>query len=358
MFSRVSLNAEFIWSKDERKPNTYFLFRREIKIINENDYIFRISACSRYRLYIDGDFMGDGPPSSPEYVSICDIRRIKLSMGIHCIAVEVWDIENGSQPFLIAELLDNDSETLISTDESWPVFRAPMWKQDTLYDWANAGIPYQEHYDAGKVPENWMLPGYKDDNWPRAAVREPTPLVKRDIPFIPVIPVYAEKIELIEEALGLQNRMRSQDLSISLSMKGKQHEYTIIENSENLLKEHGTSRFGSSTKHNNHDFSMDGYYDPCIILDFQKIITGYIEFCMDGIKNGILDVGYAERLIDGHFVNSLEGLHGSDRYIMKGGKETYRFFTWKAFRYIKLRFRDCFNPVTVYYNIFELIGLS
>ncbi|MCL2832951.1 MAG: family 78 glycoside hydrolase catalytic domain [Treponema sp.] len=350
IMEHITLDAEFIWAgSGDRTVNTFYLFRRKLRAEKPGTYTLSISGYTRYRLYINGEFISNGPPPSPEYISICDVHNVTLPAGFNCISVEVWYFREGASPFLILELKDSGGNVLLSTNETWKALRAPMWRQDTQADINCCPMLHQEFYDARVCPEGWKLTGFDDTLWPKAAVLEPIPLVRRDIPVIGTKPVYANRIELVEEAIGLENRRRSHDLSIVLSMQGKPLEYSTAGKTENLLNESGESIFMSSTNHMNHDFTLDGYYDPCVILDFGKVITGYAEFSLDGFCGGMLDIGYAERLIDGHFVNALEGLHGSDRYIMKGGPEQYRFFAWKAFRYLKLRFHDCFEPVTVHY---------
>lgn len=60
-----------------------------------------------------------------------------------------------------------------------------------------------------------------------------------------------------------------------------------------------------------------------------------------------MDIGYAEGLIDGHFNIAME-CEFADRYIMRDGEQVFESFTWKSFRYLKLRFRSCSEPVVVH----------
>jgi hypothetical protein len=129
--TKIRPRAKFIWSKEERKPNTYYLFRRELSVDKDGLYTLYISAHYRYRLYINGCFMADGPPPSLEFAVICDLREISLRSGKNCVAVEVWNTEDGHAPFFIIEMRDDSGNILFTTDESWPAFRAPIWRQDT-----------------------------------------------------------------------------------------------------------------------------------------------------------------------------------------------------------------------------------
>ena len=94
---------------------------------------------------------------------------------------------------------------------------------------------------------------------------------------------------------------------------------------------------GRSFRWEDHKFTMDGYYDPCIILDFGKVITGYLVIDVEGREGSMIDVGYAERLIDGHFVNSLETLHCAGRYILREGRQQFRFFSWEGEKFLARR---------------------
>jgi len=351
IMERVVPNAGYIWGacRDSHALNVFYLFRKELSAEQTGTYTLYVSAQTRYRLHINGKYIYCGPPPSNEFVSICDVHEVTLEAGPNCVAAEVWKFLPGSEPYFILEMTDQSGKTILATGGDWPAYRAPMWRQDMQVD-ANCfpSLP-QECYDSRKCPEGWKLPGFDDRTWPKASVVEHIPLVRRDIPFLPDIPTYAVRLERAEEALAIENRKRSHDLSLGASLQGKPLEHSTLEGAGNLLSETGETIFMSSTKHMDHDFALDGYYDPYVILDFGKVITGYAEFSVDGVRNGILDFGYAERLIDGHFVNMLEGIHGADRYIMKGGREYHRFFAWKSFRYLKLRVRDCFEPVTVHY---------
>ena len=60
-----------------------------------------------------------------------------------------------------------------------------------------------------------------------------------------------------------------------------------------------------------------------------------------------MEVGYAERLVDGQFNNAIEGCF-CDCYATRAGRQDWQSFHWRAFRYVKLRFRSCGAPVRVH----------
>lgn len=363
-------NARWIWTPDDgRTDNTYCYFRKEFTLGGPAEgFRLFITAETYYRLFINGHFVGQGPPPSQPFFKYYDEYDVEsyLRPGENCIAVVVYyvnvyqvqDLRGG----LLAELTDREGRTVVATGPDWRCLRSCAWRQDIFYSLYNQVWPYQEFYDARKEPEGWKDAGFEDQAWHDAVVirrealytnevsdRPPavmpwSRLLPRDIPFMKVEPVLPVRIERVEENLDLANRTRPEDLSIVLSMPGQPIKYSRVEGAENLLKEEGDTIVQCSTEHLRGFF--DGIYDPSIVLDFGRVVPAHIELELSGPAGGIVDIGYAERLIDGHFNNSLE-CQFANRYVMKEGEQSFRSFAWRAFRYVKLRFHSCFEPVRV-----------
>ncbi|OPZ11261.1 MAG: Bacterial alpha-L-rhamnosidase [candidate division BRC1 bacterium ADurb.BinA364] len=192
-----------------------------------------------------------------------------------------------------------------------------------------------------------MIQGRWSDNPP--AVLPWARLVPRDIPFMIDDPVYPARIERVEENLDIANRIRSEDLSTALSMVGQPVRRSRLDGAEHLLREDGET-IAQCTWHptEQSEGAHEGVYDPSVTLDFGCVISAYPEIKISGAKGGMIEIGYAERLIDGYFNNSLEGQF-ANRYTMKDGEQTYAPFTWISFRYLKIRFRGCKSPVKVHW---------
>jgi len=77
------------------------------------------------------------------------------------------------------------------------------------------------------------------------------------------------------------------------------------------------------------------------VVDFGKVITGRIEIDLEAPEGAILDIGYAERLIDGHFNNAIECQFAA-------GRQRWQPFAWKAFRFVKLRLWQCTEPLVIH----------
>ncbi|MBI4979140.1 MAG: family 78 glycoside hydrolase catalytic domain [Spirochaetes bacterium] len=344
--------AQWIWKRGEDAvKNSYYFFRREITSENTatNARVF-ISASTRYELFINGSLAGRGPvPGQPyhQYYDVVDISGL-LTSGKNTVGVVVnfTGKYEGTRGGLIAEI-DCGGERIVS-DDSWRVTRAQAWNANTHHIQFNQVACYQEHFDARKSFAGWNIPGFDDAGWEKAAIipelKKWTTLVARDIPFMHEHPVFPAAIAYTEECLDVANRHRADDLSISLSAAGSSElRYSTIKDPDALLSG-GYAEVMCSTKHR--DGIFDGIYDPCIILDFGRVITARPMLSLTGAAGGIVDIGYAERLIDGRFNNAIE-CPFADRYTMTDGAQSWQPFAWKGFRYLKLRFRSCFTPVTV-----------
>ena len=353
--------AKWIWAPgDGRLKNVFYYFRRPFTRSDGEPLTLYIAADTRYQLYVNGHFVGRGAPQSQPFFQYYDPHNLSgvLVAGANCLGVIVNHVGNhaDTRGGLLVELTDESGGFVLGTDEAWRVARARAWQENTHYVRSNKATPYQEFYDARKAPGEWGRAGFDDSGWRPVAVvsgrlsdRPPAAgpwsrLVPRDIPRMTADPVLAARVESIEECTDIANRPRPEDLSISLSASGRPLEHSRVEDAGNLCRENANTTVQCSTQHLDRVF--DGVRDPCIVVDFGTVLSAYPRLELDGVAGGIVDVGYAERLLDGHFNNAIE-CHFADRYIMTDGPQVWQPFGWKAFRYLKLRFRSCFRPVTI-----------
>ncbi|MBN1673969.1 MAG: family 78 glycoside hydrolase catalytic domain [Kiritimatiellae bacterium] len=354
-------HAQWIWTdRNPPEPNTYGYFRKtfDLAAVPERCVLF-VTADSRYQLFLNGVFVGRGAPQSQPFFQYYDEYDATacLAAGTNCMAAVVYHVGNlpDTRGGLLAELAGGRGERIIGTDATWRATRAVAWEPDTYYFRMNKVNPYQEFFDARKEPAGWREAGFDDGEWGRAASlgvgggggRGSGPwsrLVPRDIPRMRYTAVNPERIARVEECLDIENRPRRNDLAPGLSMVGKPITYSRLKQAEGLCGGTGPMLVQGSQNHLDRDF--DGRYDPCVVLDFGRVITARARLSLQGAAGGQVDIGYAERLIDDQFNIDLEGAF-ADRYTMKDGEQVFESFAWKAFRYMKLRFRNCDRPVRV-----------
>jgi len=354
-------HAKWIWdASDGREKNAWKRFRREFTIDQVPDTAeLRITADTRYAVWINGTFVRRGPVLSQPYHQYYDVTDVApyLEPGANCIAVLVWHIGHfpDTRGGLLAEL--SLGESMVTTDASWKVQPAADWRRDTFFFHFNKAVPYQEVRDTRREPVGWDRTGFDDSTWSPATVLRGrfgdappgvppwTRLVRRDIPDMHIESRLPEKVQTVEECTSIDYRLRPLDLSPGLSTAGVPIRFSTVKNADNLTRPHGTTVLMCSTNHLDHVF--DGVYDPCLTLDFGRIITAYLELDVEGPPGAAIDVGFAERLTDGRFVNSIEGQFAG-RFILRGGRQTLRTFNWLGFRFLRLRVRHCWEPLTIH----------
>lgn len=362
--------AKWIWSDGNGKDeNVHYYFRNVFDIKNtDGNYKLFVTADTRYKLFVNGKFVGRGLTQLQPlytYYETYDLSSY-LQQGKNCIAAVVYHIGSvkASRGGFLAELIDGKDNMVTGTDASWKTTRASAWEQHTYKSGPNKMDPFQEVFDARKEPEGWTDVSFDDSKWQNSNViknrfsigngaTSDTPpsvcpwvnIVPRDIPPMEEYGVLPKEICRVEESIDMLNRPKFEDISPLLSMVGQPLKYCKVENAENLCNGENSTTIQCSTNHLDLDF--DGLYAPAIVMDFGKIITARLSVTLTGIAGGMLEAGYAERLIDGRFNISIEG-ENADRYIMKDGHQTFETFTWRSFRFLKVRFRSCFKPVEIH----------
>jgi alpha-L-rhamnosidase len=165
---------------EERPGYTYFLARREFELEpHARSALLHISADLLYRLYVNGEFAGDGPPRNTTVRMSYRTYEVMslLKSGRNAIAVEVYNQKEGnphlrdvqgSRPgaelICQLELKGADGKLLLrlGTDENWRVLPGEAWDHRA---WTAAGFSQSEIYDARKEPIGWRRPGFNDSGW-------------------------------------------------------------------------------------------------------------------------------------------------------------------------------------------------
>ncbi len=355
--------GRWIWGGGPgNETNSYWHFRKEFDLDAAPAAAeLRIVADTRYKLFVNGEQAAFGPALSQPYFTYYDTHDIAahLKPGRNCIAVLVYHIGHfqDARGGLLVEL-DADGEPLLQSDPSWKAVRSNAWMPNTYCFRMNRVTPYQEVYDSRREPGGWTEAGFDDAKWPNAAIvnfrgkdRPPavcpwSKLIPRDIPQMEETPLRPEAVAYVEECIAIDHRQQPLDLSLGLSQVGKPICHSQLEGADNLANGRGEPAVGRcSTKHLDRVF--DGVYDPCMVLDFGRITTAFMEIEVEGPAGGMIDMGYAERLTDDKFVNHIEGQFAS-RLILRGGRQVFRTYNWLGFRFVKLRLRKCYEDVKVH----------
>lgn len=177
-----SWKANWIWDRGTEKPENYWLcFRYTFSLNTHFDKaIIRISADSRYTLYINGNLIGKGPERSWPFKQIFDSYREPekvLKKGENVIAVLVNHFGISTSQYvqgrggLLCQLdIYNKGHIVkkIFTNENWKTRRHRSFSEKSIR--INIARPWIEIFDARKFPENWYKNEYDDSSWVNAKV--------------------------------------------------------------------------------------------------------------------------------------------------------------------------------------------
>ncbi len=328
--------ADWIWLPSlQHMDNLYVHARREFTLDAVPDAAtVHVTAGSLYQLFINGRPVGRGPnPSDPSryYYDTYDVAPL-LREGANVVAALCYNYGPRTQGILgqnwgrggfLLELRapGPEGDILLKTDDSWRVLKSPAWDQDAPLNCTLLG-DFKEVYDSRSEPEGWMDPGFDDTDWAapdvlgRPPVEPYTTLVPREIPFLG-----GETLRPVNASW--------ETASVTYSWRDDWEvydEWSLAAPNPHARPDHLTR----VTK--THDD-----FDPSLILDFGRDVTGYMEIAVADSQGGTIDVLYGEDLF----------LVRVDTFILKGGRQVLRPYNRRTFRYCRLLFRDTPGPVHV-----------
>jgi alpha-L-rhamnosidase len=157
----MKLNAKWIWKKQNNYKlyNQTIIAKKSFQLGKISSGTIRITADSYYRLFINGQWLNDGPCRSyPEHFQYDEIDVTpQLRQGINEIRIVARYYGCGTfhqipqQAGLLVQLdikLQNGASKTIISDESWEIAEAKAWISNTCKDAVN--FSGAEYYDARK----------------------------------------------------------------------------------------------------------------------------------------------------------------------------------------------------------------
>ena len=177
--------ARWIWYPERRTiQNTFVMFRRvfELEEVPPEAPAF-VSAYSRYKLWVNGQFVQRGPaPCDPRYWDADPVDLAPyLRRGANAIAALACAFGTGDGTYAPPApagsgegkgfLFQCDALGL-ATDASWKTLRPRAWRHGAYQRWFLRAL--QEEFDARHSPQGWEQPDFDDSRW-KPAQAEPVP---------------------------------------------------------------------------------------------------------------------------------------------------------------------------------------
>jgi len=327
-----------------------YLFRKEISINTKPDkFIIHASADNRYKLYINGVYVCNGPARS--YLYKWNFESIDISSYLHTgkniISAIVWNFGwqrplaqiSAQTGFIIQG--DTKEENIINSDNSWAVFKDVAYKplSVNINQYYAAGVG--EEFNGEAHPWNWMDNDFNAAGWKSARLVETGKPVgcmgEWGEPSIHLLS--PREIPLMEEKKQRFFKIRRSDNNIPEGFLMGKTPVTITANSK--VK---------------------------ILIDQNVLTTAYpvLNFSKGG--KSTIKLTYAESLLDNNGNkgnrNDIENKHiiGNSDVIICDGANNRIFQTlwWRTFRYVEMEIETKDEPLVLndFYSIFSAYPLA
>lgn len=306
-----------------------FHFRKNFDLAQKpSQFIINVSGDNRYRVYVNGNFIGTGPARSDLMhwnFETYDIAKY-LNQGKNTIAAVVWNFGE----FMPAAQMSNKTgfivqgntelESIVNTNKTWKVLQNQAYKPlpvDGGKLRAYIVVGCGEEVEASKFPSNWEKPQFDDSQWANARTLGHG--------YISGTGSGAEwyleprSIPQMEEIHQNINSIRKYESTKTLTMN------------DNWLKGKGSLNIPANSK-------------TTILLDQSFETVAYPEMIVSGGKDSKISFTYAEALIDDKWVkgnrNDIEGKHiiGIQDIFRPDGQaqRSFRPLWFRTYRYIEI----------------------
>lgn len=203
---------------EQQSRNAYFYARKVFSLADVPDQVeARVSADSRYVLYVNGQRIGFGPARCDPRRQCYDIYTVEirraLRPGTNVIAALVHHIGESTFSYILGRagfLFEAEIGALqIQTDPTWRLFPGIAWQY--VPNRLSLQTDFPEIYDARLEPGGWHSVGFDDSRWQPPVLIGPPPvapwghMVPRDIPFFAETDVAPHTVLAAGEALALEH---------------------------------------------------------------------------------------------------------------------------------------------------------
>ncbi len=213
------------WVQDvTRDEPGWVLFRHRFELgeeVTTGQAKLLISASQRFTAWLDGEYLGDGPPRSDRQTwGIVALPLPALSLGQHVLAVEVMHVGSAAGKGQIGgpAFLWVDSQGLVEPMRSdagrWLGMldprRRPCAEDGSAGQRGHRAIGQGEHFIANQQLTDWQSPNFDDADWQQAVPIEQRPgnewgnrslgchFVQHDLPLMKREPIHWQRVALAE----------------------------------------------------------------------------------------------------------------------------------------------------------------
>ncbi|HTV54530.1 MAG TPA: alpha-L-rhamnosidase N-terminal domain-containing protein, partial [Terriglobia bacterium] len=368
--------AQWIWPSTAAiapHENQFILFRKTFSLAAiPSEAPLSIFADSRYRLWVNGAYIGQGPARAPHYWSYYDTFDVapKLRTGLNVIAVEVrwygrglaWYIPPPSGRFgaqahgaLLCQLAigAGASPQIIKSDRTWKATEDHAWDWNTPQ--VNNSLADIEVYHSDRVVQGWTEPQFDDSGWiPAGVTRSVWGLTSPpEEPYSHLAPrpmAYPVELEItpakvVDEGVfsGLPPRRSffggNRLATLGREMASERHtsQASILNNASELVSP-GSSDYAEIRP-------APAGQTPYVILDMGREEDGYLQFSVESPKPAAMNIGWSEMMVHGDITADEPGGNYVAQYFIAPGSQHWTMWGWHALRFVEVSFPDLSAPL-------------
>ncbi len=321
-----------------RKQYGVFHFRKTISLERKpEEFVVHASADNRYKLYVNGVRVGEGPSRGDlghwrfESYDISDL----LAGGENVLAAVVWNFgeyvpyaQITSETGFVLQG-DTDAESVVNTGDNsgWKVLADEAYRPipvttETMHNFTVVGPG--DSVDTRKYPWGWREQGYDDSGWEDAEG---------------IATACPRGIRWMQSHWHLVPRMIP-------PMEHLLQEPPVVRRSQGVQLPDGKKISG---------LKIPSGSTIKILLDQTHLTTAYPLLTVSGGRDARIRVTYAEALVDSDgnkahrdSIGGMELFGYSDEFIADGGRgRLLSTLWWRTFRYLELEIETAGQPLTI-----------
>ncbi len=342
----------------EPRKESHGLFRKTFNLASVPARVpARITADSRYALYVNGREISRGPARSQPRRMMYDLvdlaPALKPGMNLIAVYVKLYSQANsfyippvpnsglGKTGALVFEANLGDAGWLVS-DDTWKATKCHAWDVEDFgsFDLVGGGVPV-EQLDARKLPVGWNGAGFDDSAWQTAQVLRAVHIggfARSQPPADPYGPLFPRPIAQMDGEVVTPASVKAELLQGPVDT-------TLPLPATRVIFTMGlpSSPVGSADLPLKVEFGPGG---ARLLADFGRIVAGVVQLEVSAPAGTVFDMCYTEDLLTGR-EEGFGAPHNGSRYIARGTSDSYEAFDINGLRYIYLVIHNASGPVTV-----------
>jgi alpha-L-rhamnosidase len=377
-FSEIRWKGHWIWAAEDKIEFTFSLggppephkeshglFRKSFSLASVPERVpARLTADSRYALYVNGQEVSRGPVRSQPRRMMYDLVDLALALktGENVIAVYV-KFYSGANSFYIPAVAntglgktgalvfeaDLGPAGWLVSDESWKATKSHAWDADehASSDLAGGGVPV-EQFDARKLPLGWKGAGFDDAAWQGAQLLRAIHIggfARSQPPTDPYGPLYPRTIAPLGGSVVTPHSVKAEKLQAAVDTSIGLPAARVISTYHHSASPAGAAAPGALSG----ALPLPVEFGPGgarLLVDFGRIVAGLVQLAVSAPAGTVFDMCYTEDPLTGK-EQGFNAPHNGSRYTARGVDDSFEVFDINGLRFIYLAIHGASGPVTV-----------